>query len=134
MGTRQKAFRLSDTAINYLEEFGEKNNLNQTESLERIIREHKSQSDSEIDLITDKIIQKFDDKYKKLFTRLRLATNYTEKNVQVIIEILNRLIINMDYDDTYTSTLFKSKILEECEKEVKRRIAEYKQINDNHKE
>lgn len=130
MATKQKAFRLSDTAINYLEEFGEKNNLNQTESLERIIREHKSQSESEIDLIANKVIEKFDDKYKNLFTRLRLATNYTEKNAQVILEVLNSLIINMDYDDAYTSTLFKSKILEESEKEVKRRIAEYKQIND----
>jgi hypothetical protein len=131
MAKSAKTYRLTNTAIEYLNEFADKNNLNLTEALERILREHKCNSDKEIDILSNALLAKFDDKYKNMFTRIRLGSNTADVNSQIILEILNTMLITQSVNTAFTSKIVKSPVWEDCDIEVKRRIAEYKQIKDN---
>lgn len=134
MAKKQMNYRLTDTAINYIDSIADINNLSKTDALELIIREHQKQSADELDKISDAVVKKIEDKYKNFYTRLRLSTNYTDRNVQIALEVLNTLLVGLSLDkNAITTKNGKSKTLIQCEQEVTRRIAEYKQYNDNKK-
>ncbi len=128
---KRAEFRLSDTSISHLNKFADEIRVSRTEALERIISEHRQNSDSSTDIIADKIISKIENNYKNLFTRLRLAGNYTEQNVQIIIEMLNSIIVGLQLTESFTTEIQKTDILQDSETLVKKRIAKYKQKKDN---
>lgn len=131
MANKQTAFRLTDTALEYLENYADENNLNRTESLEKIIREHKEQSKETLSVIADEVVNRIDDEYKNLFTRLRLSSNFTDRNVQIILEILNTLMVNLDIKHAFPTHSAKSAPFERCENVVKERISNFKQHRDD---
>lgn len=129
---QSRTYRLSDTALTYLDEYSEKHNMNKTESLEKIIREHKASSEDEIEKIANTVVEQIEDKYKNLFTRLRLATGYTEKNVQILIEMMNSLFFAMNVqEDFYDTDKFESIVLEKSRVFVQGRIDKAKQRKDS---
>lgn len=134
MANKQTAFRLSQSTLSYIDEIASATGLSKTDSLEKIISEHKTYSDTEVSKIADAVLAKFDDRYKNLFTRLRLSTNYSDKNIQIILELLNTLVIALDIQNSFTTRVLKSPVFESCEKEVNRKITEYKQAIDDKKE
>ena len=123
-------FRMTDTAIEYIDKHAEKHGLTKTDSIEKIIREHKNQSQSEIDIIANSVIDKFEEKYSNFFTRLRLATNFTDKNTQILLEMMNSLCFSLDAKLMISSVL-KTPVFEGAEEEITQKIAKYKQIKDN---
>lgn len=100
-------------------------------TLDRIIREHQELSGGQEQKLAESVIQLFSQKYDNLFTRLRLATNATDFNTQVIIEVLNSLLLNLDVNQAYQSSKVKSEVIKTGETEVKARIAYMKQLKDN---
>ena len=134
MAKKQTAYRLTDTAIDYIDIIADKNNLSKTDALELIIREHQKQSSDELEKISEAVIDKFESKYKNFMTRLRLSTNYTDRNVQIALEVLNTMLIGLSLDkNAITTKNGKCQTLIQCENEIIRKIAEYKQYNDNKK-
>ena len=134
MAKKQTAYRLTDTAIDYIDIIADKNNLSKTDALELIIREHQKQSSDELEKISEAVIDKFQSKYKNFMTRLRLSTNYTDRNVQIALEVLNTMLIGLSLDkNAITTKNGKCQTLIQCENEITRKIAEYKQYNDNKK-
>jgi hypothetical protein len=126
-----RTYRLTQTAVDYITSFSDAENLSATDALERIIREHKAAGKEQTSMMAKSIVKEFDEHYKNLFTRLRLASSQADFNVQVALEILNTLTVTQDASVAYTSRLGKGKAWEAGEAEVKRRIAEYKQHKDN---
>ena len=125
------SFKLSETILDYLDEYAKENSLNRTTALENIIMENKKSQEEYNEKLTKLIVEKMDEKYKNLFTHLRLSTNFSDRNVQIMMEMLNSIIVGLDLKYPFTSRLSKSKIWEESERFVGEKIAGYKQIKDN---
>ncbi len=133
MKDKQTAFRLSEKAISYLDSLATERNATRTLVLEQILMEHQNMSVDNTDIIVDRIVSKLNEKYKNLFTRLRLGTGYTEQNVQVLIEMMNSLFIEKCFTESYTTDIATSPILIASRDCVKNRIAHFKQKKDNKK-
>lgn len=126
-------FRLNNNSFEYLDNFANEKHINRTEALERIIMFHQEKSSDEIDIIVERLLSKYDEKYKNFFTRQRLATNYTEQNVQIVLQVLNSLLVHFDIHESYTTDIIKTPVLQESEEFVKKQIAAYKLNNDKNK-
>lgn len=100
-------------------------------ALDRIIQEHQELSCGRDEKLAELVVQMFSQKYENLFTRLRLATNATDFNTQLVIEVLNSLLLNLDINQPYQSSKVKSDVIKSSEAEIKARIAHMKQIKDN---
>jgi hypothetical protein len=123
---------ISEQSKNYIEEYKKKNNYRSiSEALDSIIK-HSMNTDN-VDLIADRILRKIEDKYDNLFTRLRLAGNSADINSQVIVEILNSMIINMNIKKSFLTDTVESQVVADSKKQIKNRIAYYKQLKDNKK-
>jgi len=123
---------ISEQSKNYIEDYKKKNNYRSiSEALDSIIK-HSMNTDN-VDLIADRILRKIEDKYDNLFTRMRLAGNSADINSQVIVEILNSMIINMNMKKSFMTDTVESQVVADSKKQIKNRIAYYKQLKDNKK-
>lgn len=131
---KQTAFWLSDEAIQYLDNFKTEQGLpSRKAALEKIILTHKNQP-AQTDQLAHTVVQALEDKYKNMFTRIRLGTNTADINSQVIIEILNSMLISLNIGDkSYMTRTLKSDTVARSEQEIKDKIAYYKQLNDEKK-
>lgn len=131
MSKAAKTYRLSESSLSYLESYAEETHLTNTAALEQILSEHKAMRDNQGNQIATQVVKQIEDKYANMFTRMRLATTMTDRNMEVVLEILNTLLITSKVNIAYTSNMAKSSVWEECETVVKNRIAKYKQRKDN---
>lgn len=131
MSKINKTYRLSESTISYIESFSKENNLNYTAALERIIQEHQTLCTEQSEHIANIVVKKIEDKYANMFTRMRLATTMSDRNVLVILEILNTILIHSNITTAFTSNMTKASVWAECEKVVKEQIAHYKQLKSN---
>ena len=69
-----------------------------------------------------------------MFTRIRLASTMADRRKEVIVEILNSIVYHLEAEESYSTEIMKSAIVEDSENIVKRRVARLKQIKDNKKE
>lgn len=127
--------RLSDNIVNYIDEASKNNNITKTEMVERIILAHQNSSSetASTDEIAEAVLARYKSEYKNYETRMRLATNYTEKNVQIIMEVLNSMLYNLKLDNACLTDLQTHPTLEDATELVTSRIANYKQKNDSAK-
>ena len=95
-----KPFRLSSESIEYIFEIKEKNHLSsQTAALEQIIFEHKNKP-KHMELVNN-IADEIEARFKDVLTGIRLSSRFADKNVQIILEMLNTLCINRGLEDAY---------------------------------
>lgn len=128
-----KTYRLSDDVLRYISAIATENGISNTAALEKIIREHERQCTDQGEQLANLVVKKIEDKYSNMFTRMRLATTMSDRNIQIVLEILNSMLIHLKIDTAYTSSMIKSNVWEESEKAVKEMIAKYKQYKDNKK-
>ena len=126
------SFRLSEQAYNYLCRFAAENGLSNTAAMERIICEHQKYQGRESDILAQKVTDLLEE--KNLFTRIRLASTMADRRTEVIVEILNSIVYHLEAEESYSTEIMKSAIVEDSENIVKRRVARLKQIKDNKKE
>lgn len=134
MSKDRKTYRLSDEDLEYINSISEQYNIDNTKALEKIIGEHRQQRDTKqlSKEIAAEVISAFEEKYKNTFTRIRLAATGADQNSLILLEMLNSVLVATKLNEhAYTSRIAKSKVWIECEKEVKRRIAHFKQKKDN---
>lgn len=120
-----KLIDFSEEECKYIEQFAKEHEIKSfTTSLKQIIREHK-----ESPAVEKRIVDAIDDKYKNLFTRLRLGTNETDKNVQIILECINAIASKYAIEALPTD-LVETTLLKESRETVKERIKGYKEKKD----
>ena len=88
-------------------------------------------TDEQTDIVAEKLLTKIEEKYKNMFTRLRLGVTTADKNSHVMLEILNSIILNLSMDKMYDTDILESNIVKESKDTVKNRIEKYKQLKDN---
>lgn len=131
MSKTSKTYRLSENTLIYIDTFAKDNGISNTAALEKIIKEHEKFYNGQGDQIAELVVKKIENKYTNMFTRMRLATTMSDRNTQVILEILNTLLIHSKITTAYTSAMTKSNVWIECEETVKEMIARYKQMKDH---
>lgn len=129
MGKKNRTVTLDDETWKLLNRIQKENNLrSNSAAIEYVVSKEMNNGNEQL---ADKIIEKFDEKYNNLFTRIRLGSNGAEKNSQVLIEILNSMIVNLSLSDYFSTDTLESNIVIESKENVKERIARLKQIKDN---
>ncbi|MEG0237836.1 hypothetical protein [Cetobacterium sp.] len=123
MARNKKMFVISDENLGYLKQVKESKNLKyDSEALELIIREHKENSDltrdAVIEIISENIANKIDIKLSKILK----ASNHSDKNSQILIELLNGMFFKNEYKAIVTTSEDKCMGLIMAEKEVNDRI------------
>ncbi len=131
MNKKNKTYRLSESTISYIEAVAKENNLSRTAAFERIVKEHQTLCTEQSEYIANSVVKKIEDKYENMFTRMRLATTMSDRNILIILEILNTLLIHGKITTAFTSNMTKASVWAECEKVVKEQIAHYKQLKSN---
>lgn len=120
------SFRLSETTVDYLQAIADENGLSITSALEKIAVEHKQYYNGLIESISDRVIEKYNSKYEDIFTRLRLGTNATDKNAQIILEVLNSIVYYTHDSEAVSTDILKTDIVAGSETTVKKRIEAFK--------
>lgn len=130
---KQVGIRLNQQDIDYLLQIKNENSLSSmTRAFEYILREHRAQHLNQNEAIANLVLEKFESKYGNVFTRIRLASNSADKNIQIIMEILNSLFYSSFESTKFVPTnIIKSQIIKDATETVNKRIAHYKQMKDN---
>ncbi len=136
MSKDSKTFRLSNEDIEYIKSIALANQIDNTKALEKIISDHRQQSDNRqlSRMIATDLLAAFDEKYNKTLTRIRLAASGADKSALILLEMMNTLLVATEHNKVaYTSRIAKSEVWVQCEEVVKQRIADYKQKTDHKK-
>lgn len=132
MVTIRKTYRLTEETLAQIDAYADKHGLNNTQALASMIdTAHKMQMESD-DVIAKKVIDAFDEKYKNLFTRLRLGVRASDLNSQIMLELLNTILVNMSIQekDVVLTDKFTNPALRHSTELVKNRLAAAKQRKD----
>ena len=124
MAREKKMFVVSKENFNYIEEVKEKNHLKyNSEALELIIREHRNNSDITTEVMINLIGEKLSEKLKSELLGIKKASNESDKNTQIIIELLNGLFVKNGYSILATTGEIKCEAIDKATEFVKKRIA-----------
>lgn len=140
----QKRFRLSNEALSYIEEYTDNNNIprgEQSEGLERIIKEHKQLSKQNWSLqyitetVTENVTRSVQVALQKSITneinKVRLGTNNADRNTQILIELLQGFMQMQNVEQIVTTDIYKPTFLTAAENLVQENITTMKQKKDN---
>lgn len=123
-------YRLSEKSTRYISTVAANYGTTKTQALEMILSEHEAQAADGHKAMANEIMDEFDRRYGNQLTHIRLNTNYTDKNVQTMIEVFNTILFAFKLTAPCPTSKVRNAVLDGCEEEVTRRIARYKQIND----
>lgn len=140
MSTIQSRIRLSQEATEYVQQLQEQRNQKTlSKTIEEILLEHKRQSKTNQQIsdntamIVDHMHQKVEQEMQHHFQRLQRSVNNTDRNAQVLLEMMNGFMINNDIVHIMTTSDYESPTLATAREEVNDRIAHQKQRKDDAK-
>lgn len=132
MNKEKKELTLYKENIEYIKKVKSEQGLrSMSAAVDYIIMQHRKMTDEQTDIVAEKLLTKIEEKYKNVFTRIRLGVATADKNSQVMLEILNSIILNLSMDKMYDTDILESNIVKESKDTVKNRIEKYKQLKDN---
>jgi hypothetical protein len=124
MEREKKMFVVSKENLKYINEVKEKNYLKyNSEALELIIREHKNNSDITTEAMINLIGEKLSEKLKYELLGIKKASNETDKNTQILIELFNGLFVKSGYKILATTGEIKCAAIDNAREFVEGRIA-----------
>lgn len=127
----KRSINFSDKAIEIVENYAQEHSCNFNQAVNSLIC---SKSEINTEAAAKLFLKLFDEHYSKLLTRLRLGVSETDKNVQVIIEILNSFLYYEKKEYSLMPTeIMSHSVVTEAKEQIKERITRFKQINDNKK-
>lgn len=122
MSRRKKDYMLSENSIEYISEVKEENNLKyNSDALELIIREHKSNSDAGADYIIKYISESIKDLMKSELKKIKIASNNSDKNTEILIELLNGFFVKSNLGKLATTDMIESEAVKHAREKVIKR-------------
>ncbi len=98
MARERKEYKMTRKNIEYIEEVKEKNNLKyNSEALDLIIREHRQNSDITTEAMIKLIANEVADKIKVDISGIKKSSNETDRNTQILLELINGLFVISRY-------------------------------------
>lgn len=124
MSRLRKEYKLDEKYIEYIEEVRENNHLKyNSEALGLIIREHKNNSDITTEIMIKLIGEKIAEQLKVELLGIKKASNETDKNTQILIELFNGLFVKSGYTILSTTGEIKCEAIDKATEFVEKRIA-----------
>lgn len=122
----RKIYMLSQKNLEYIEEVKEKNNLKyNSEALDLIIREHRQNSDITTEAMIKLIAKEVSEQIKLDFKGIKKASNDTDRNTQILLEMINGFFVISEYgrlattEDVIAPALTRASELVDKRKEAK---------------
>ena len=122
----RKIYMLSKKNLEYIEEVKEKNNLKyNSEALDLIIREHRQNSDITTEAMIKLIAKEVSEQIKLDFKGIKKASNDTDRNTQILLEMINGFFVISEYgrlattEDVIAPALTRASELVDKRKEAK---------------
>lgn len=104
MSRVKRTYRLSEENIKYIETIKKEKHLKYTsDSLDLIIREHEKNTNFLYNGLAKFLADEILDEIKKELKSIKLASNSSDKNTQIILEMLNGLFIKEEIGAIFTS-------------------------------
>ncbi|ELC8370335.1 helix-turn-helix domain-containing protein [Clostridium perfringens] len=123
MGRIRKDYMVSEKNLEYIEEIKEKNDFKySSEALDLIIREHRENEKMSIKMLREYLAHEISEALKDEFKMLMKVNKFTDKNTQVIIEMLNGMFIKEEYGKIITTNEEVCKALTIAENTIEERI------------
>ena len=126
MARIKKMFVISKKNLEYIEEVKEKNNLKcNSEALDLIIREHRQNSDITTEAMIKLIAREVSEQIKLDFKGIKKASNDTDRNTQILLEMINGFFVISEYgrlattEDVIAPALTRASELVDKRKEAK---------------
>ena len=126
MARIKKMFVISKKNLEYIEEVKEKNNLKySSEALDLIIREHRQNSDITTEAMIKLIAKEVSEQIKLDFKGIKKASNDTDRNTQILLEMINGFFVISEYgrlattEDVIAPALTRASELVDKRKEAK---------------
>ena len=86
MNKEKKELTLYKDNIEYVKKIKAEQGLRSlSAAVDYIIMQHKKMTDEQTDIVAEKLLTKIEEKYKNMFTRLRLGVTTADKNSQVTV-------------------------------------------------
>ena len=130
----RKSMYLQDEDVKFIEQLIEDKNLSTfTAGVEYIIREYKDYIylNNLYDSLAQTINDEFDRRHKNDLLRIRLGSSTADRNVQVLIEMLNTLLVHENVVNYFDTNIVTSPAYEKGQETVKKRIEHFKEMKDN---
>ena len=94
MARIRKEYKMTEKNVEYIEEVKEKNNLKySSEALDLIIREHRQNSDITTEAMIKIIAKEVADQIKGDMKEIKNVSNDTDRNTQILIEMINGFFV-----------------------------------------
>ena len=126
MARIRKEYKMTEKNVEYIEEVKEKNHLKySSEALDLIIREHRQNSDITTEAMIKIIAKEVADQIKGDMKEIKNVSNDTDRNTQILIEMINGFFVISDYrrlattEDIIAPALTRASELVDKRKEAK---------------
>lgn len=126
MARIRKEYKMTQKNLEYIEEIREKNNLKyNSEALDLIIREHRQNSDITTEAMIKLIAKEVSEQIKLDFKGIKKASNDTDRNTQILLEMINGFFVISEYgrlattEDVIAPALTRASELVDKRKEAK---------------
>ncbi|CUO51359.1 hypothetical protein [Clostridium disporicum] len=123
---KEKHYWVTEKNIEYIEEVKDKNNLKyNSEALDLIIREHRQNSDITTEAMIKLIAKEVSEQIKLDFKGIKKASNDTDRNTQILLEMINGFFVISEYgrlattEDVIAPALTRASELVDKRKEAK---------------
>ena len=123
---KEKHYWVTEKNIEYIEEVKDKNNLKyNSEALDLIVREHRQNSDITTEAMIKLIAKEVSEQIKLDFKGIKKASNDTDRNTQILLEMINGFFVISEYgrlattEDVIAPALTRASELVDKRKEAK---------------
>ncbi|MFR2529566.1 MAG: hypothetical protein ACLS9F_18145 [Clostridium paraputrificum] len=119
-----KHFYIDKDFLEYLSEIKKGNNLSSmNQAINLVLKEHKEKSATTTELMIKIIANEVAKELKGELTKIIRGINSSDRNTQIVMEMLNGLFIKSNVGYINTSDIVKAEGLELAEESVKKRIS-----------
>ncbi|QAS52328.1 hypothetical protein [Halobacillus litoralis] len=129
MGRRQNV-TLHEETIALIKDYQEQHHIRYPgEALDRMIGEWEAQkaTDHSQEYLLSLMAQRFQDVFSEEMKRLRLAANRSDKNTQVLLELMNGFAMDQNLESCVTTPIFESQAMKDAKQAVEERISHQRQ-------
>lgn len=121
---------LEDDVMDYIDEIKEMQSLNYNgEAITFLVNEHKRLMKNQwsLNYIAEAVTNNLYQTLKEELSRIRLGTNNTDRNTQIIMEVLNGMMINDNVENIMTTDQLESDGLKTAKNTIQERIENKRQ-------
>lgn len=123
MKREKKQYVMTENALEYIEKFKRKNNCrNNSETLDLIIREHEKNLNFSMEDQVNIMAEIISEKTVSAMYKIAKGVNKNDRNIQILIELINGLFINENQMDIMTTDERMHEALQTAQKTVRDRI------------